>query len=180
MGKPKKNHGLGKGKPKWDIHRQQLWHFLWHISCTIIPGHKIHIHFTSFHMKLNYYHIKNNTSWMFPYHMYIHIHFSPSTSLLARDLNLMKRLLHPEEVCVRSFRGTQPPSPLSGSPLSLLDHSSSRLTFSRVLLLFFHSLPFRSLGWVLSSGEVRGLLPHNAARLQTPRLRSFIRIHLFE
>ena len=50
---------------------------------------------------------------------------------------------------------TRPPPSLV-PPLSLLDHSSSQLTFSRVLLLFFSpSLSGVFLGWVLSSGDVR-------------------------
>ena len=79
---------------------------------------------------------------------------------------------------------TQPP--LRFPPLSLLDHSSSRLTFSWVLLLFFS--PSLSGLFGLSSFQwgSPGLLSlslslsHNGERLQTSCLHSFIRIHLFE
>ncbi len=79
------------------------------------------------------------------------------------DLGLIKRLLNPEEVCVRSFRGTiltseynlelRPPSlcfpSLITGPFFLPAH------FLQGPSLVFLSLPFRSLGWVLCSGEVR-------------------------
>lgn len=88
------------------------------------------------------------------------------------DMALIKRLLNPEEVCVRSFRGTILTSeynlelgpPLSTSPLSLLDPTPPapifcQLTFSGVLLLLFSPSLSEVCVQFFSTGEVRAVSP---------------------
>ena len=110
------------------------------------------------------------------------------------DLGLIKRLLNPEEVCVRSFRGTiltseynlelgPPPLwfPLSHYWTILPPGSLSPGSFS-----CFSLPPFQEFFWAEffpagKSGPSLSLsLSHNGERLQTSCLQSFIRIHLFE
>lgn len=107
------------------------------------------------------------------------------------NLGLIKRLLHPEEVCVGSFKRGQSlhlnTTLNSGGPLCLppplllLDHSFLPFTFSGLLPTFFSPSLSGVRGQVLSSGEVQIFcFSHGAINLQSSRLRSLVRIHLFK